>query len=112
MITYPITLPCPKVSGHTESFANNFTRSNLEYASTQEFISQDTIKFNFTIVIKHHLYDEFMAFFDSLYGGIMPFTTTWTIANQDNVTAKFINGYSIKNIGALYFEISANMEVI
>ena len=112
MIAYPLTLPLPKVIGHSESFASNFKRSTMIYSKEQVFIGKDTNKFNFSIIVPHHDLDIFEAFFASVYGGVMPFTTTWTITNKDNITAKFINGYTTKNLGGLKFEISANMEVV
>lgn len=113
MITYPVTLPCPKVSGHRVNAANVIKASSFEYGGEQEYISNDTKKFNFSITCNQVELEIFKSFFVSLYDGISPFIADWIIlGNVDNKNIRFTSGYSLVSLGNSVYEITANCEVL
>lgn len=113
MITYPISLPTPKVMSHSETFANDMLLSTFEYGTSLEYKAMDTTKFNFSVILTYDELVSFNSFWDSLYNGIMPFKADWLILNDATTKdIRFTSPYTLKNLGALVFELSSDCEVL
>lgn len=113
MISYPLTLPCPRVSGHKVNTANTIESSKFDYGIEQQYSSKDTNKFNFSIACNYEQLNEFKDFFSSLYDGVSPFTADWLILGDTSLkNIRFTSQYTLTSLGHDKYEIKANCEVL
>lgn len=114
MIYYDTDLPAPTLMNNDSSEPLAFARSKFDYGTRQREMYKDYVKSGFRIVLKQSELDTWKQFWSNINNGAGNFYADFLIHGSDNVAkiVRFTRNYSVKNLGALKFEIICNLELL
>ena len=114
MASWPNDLPAPLVDDYNEERQNQVLRTEMDAGppQTRRRFTASIDKFSVSWVMTESQVSTLETFFeDTIGGGALSFD--WTHPRKDTtVSARFTEPYTMDYLGAGYYKVSANLEVL
>lgn len=114
-INYPVTLPCPNISGNSYVGSETFDVSQFDYSIRRRLRSCGAyvVSFSFTLQDDAQMKAFRDFYYTTLQRGMNTFNASWLVeGDETSKEFRFLNIYKSATLGKRIYRVTANFEMI